>query len=191
MTTGTNAEMGQITCIPDKQGPGALSWHCLAIPAVQIHTMPSTMSQILSSLLVVGAGISVALQQVLNASLRGQLGSPWWAGFISYAVGCAAMLLVACLAPGPGLSLSTLTATPGAWVSWIGGLFGAIFIAISVLMVPQLGAANVLCLIVVGQMLGSLLFDHFGLLGLPQHPISMLRALGACLLVLGVVLVRA
>jgi uncharacterized membrane protein YdcZ (DUF606 family) len=47
------------------------------------------------SLLVVGAGVSVALQQVLNANLRMELGSPWWAGFISYFVGTVAMLAIA------------------------------------------------------------------------------------------------
>jgi transporter family-2 protein len=43
-------------------------------------------------LLVVGAGISIALQQVLNANLRMELGSPWWAGFVSYLVGTIFML---------------------------------------------------------------------------------------------------
>lgn len=148
------------------------------------------MSHLLSSLLVVGAGISVSLQQVLNASLRLQLGSPWWAGFVSYFVGCMVMLVTALLLSGPTLSLAGLWATPGAWVSWSGGLFGAIFIAIAILMMPKLGAAYVLGLIVVGQMLGSLLFDHLGLLGLPQQPLTLLRALGGVLLIAGVLLVR-
>jgi transporter family-2 protein len=39
-----------------------------------------------SYLLVVGTGVSVALQQVLNANLRVELGSPWWAGFGSPAL---------------------------------------------------------------------------------------------------------
>lgn len=149
------------------------------------------MSSLFSSLLVIGAGISVALQQVLNANLRLQLGSPWWAGFVSYFVGCAAMLVVALLLSGPTLSLAGLWAAPGAWFSWTGGLFGAIFIAIAIWMMPKLGAAYVLGLIVVGQMIGSLLFDHLGLLGLPQQPITLVRALGAALLIAGVLLVRA
>jgi uncharacterized membrane protein YdcZ (DUF606 family) len=45
-----------------------------------------------SYLLVVGAGVSVALQQVLNANLRSEIGSPWWAGFISYFVGMLVMI---------------------------------------------------------------------------------------------------
>jgi hypothetical protein len=36
-------------------------------------------------LLALGAGVSVATQQVLNGSLRTALGSPAWAGLISYA----------------------------------------------------------------------------------------------------------
>lgn len=117
--------------------------------------------------MVVCAGVSVALQQVLNANLRAELGSPWWAGFASYLLGVAVMLVVAVFAPGPRLSLSTISNT--SWVSWTGGFFGAIFIATGILMVPRLGAATVIALIIVGQMLGSLAFDHFGLLGVPQH----------------------
>jgi bacterial/archaeal transporter family-2 protein len=141
-----------------------------------------------SYLLVVGAGVSVALQQVLNANLRTQLGSPWWAAFVSYAVGMLVMLAVALTASGPRLSISP---TEGAsWLAWTGGLFGAIFIGTAVFMVPTMGAATVLSLIVVGQMLGSLVFDHFGILGLPHQPISLVRLAGAAFLVLGVILVR-
>ncbi len=141
-----------------------------------------------SYLLVIGAGVSVALQQVLNANLRADLGSPWWAGFVSYVVGMLAMLAVALLAPGP--RLAEAVGGVGSWVTWTGGLFGALFIGTAILMVPRLGAATVLALIVVGQMLGSLAFDHIGLLGLPQQPVSPTRLAGAASLILGVVLIR-
>jgi transporter family-2 protein len=32
--------------------------------------------------------------------------------------------------------------------------------------------------------------DHFGLLGVPVHPVSWLRILGICLITAGVVLIR-
>jgi transporter family-2 protein len=57
-------------------------------------------------------------------------------------------------------------------------------------MIPRLGAATVLALIVVGQMLGSLTLDHFGILGIPQHPVNPTRLAGAGLLIAGVVLIR-
>ena len=86
--------------------------------------------------------------------------------------------------------LTRNTAARISWYSWTGGLFGAIFIGVAILMVPRLGAATVIALIVVGQMLGSLTFDHFGLLGIPQHEASPIRLAGAALLILGVILIR-
>lgn len=70
------------------------------------------------------------------------------------------------------------------------GFFGAMFVGVAILMVPRLGAMVVVALVVVGQMFGSLAFDHFGVLGLPQHSASLSRFVGAALLIMGVVLVR-
>lgn len=66
--------------------------------------MPGSQTNILFYLLVVGAGVSVALQQILNANLRAELGSPWWAGFVSYFVGMLAMLAIATTSGGPSVS---------------------------------------------------------------------------------------
>jgi uncharacterized membrane protein YdcZ (DUF606 family) len=87
------------------------------------------------------------------------------------------------LSRGAAVSRTTLPA-------WSGGLFGSIFIITAILTVPRLGAATVLALVVVGQMIGSLTFDQFGLLGLPQQPATVVRLAGAGLLIAGVVLVR-
>jgi len=57
-------------------------------------------------------------------------------------------------------------------------------------LVPGLGAAFFIALLVAGQMIGSIAFDHFGLLGLSEHPIDLPRVIGATLLVVGVVLIR-
>jgi len=151
--------------------------------------VPGSYINIVSYLLVIGAGASVALQQVLNAKLRTELGSPWWAGFVSYFVGVLAMLAAIVVSGEPRLSSAMAART--SWPSWTGGIFGAIFIGTAIFMVPRLGAATVLALIVVGQMLGSLAFDHFGLLGVPQHSASLTRLAGAGFLIFGVVLVRS
>jgi len=139
-------------------------------------------------LLVVVGGLSVSLQQALNARLRAELGSPWWAGLVSFLGGTLVMLTVA-VATGETLPSGT-TLTRTSWASWTGGFFGAVFVGVAILMVPRLGAAAVVALVVVGQMLGSLAFDHFGVLGIPQHSISPVRLLGAVFLIVGVLLVR-
>jgi bacterial/archaeal transporter family-2 protein len=150
--------------------------------------VPGSYVNMLFYFLIVGAGVSVAFQQVLNANLRMELGSAWWAGFISYLTGTLAMLAIAVASGEPWLSGAMAERT--SWISWTGGLFGAIFIATAILMVPRFGAATVLALVVVGQMLGSVAFDHFGLLGIQQHSANPVRLAGAAFLILGVVLIR-
>lgn len=143
---------------------------------------------LLPTLLAVAGGIALVMQQALMTTLRSALGSNVWPGFASYFVGvvCMALLVVALREPVP--PAATLARIP--WWAWTAGGFGAIFIALSILLVPQLGAATFFALLVAGQMIGSMLFDHFGVLGLPVNPISLTRMLGALLLVGGVLLIR-
>ena len=139
-------------------------------------------------LLAAGAGVSFVFQQAVNANLRAEIGSVWWAGFISYLGGTLAMFAMVVALREPWLTASALTRT--SWMSWTGGIFGAVYIAISILLLPRLGAALVVALIVLGQMLGALAFDHFALLGVPENPISPARLADAALLVAGVVLIQ-
>lgn len=150
--------------------------------------MPSLYISVAFCLLVVAAGVSVALQQVLNANLRTELGSPLWAGFASYSVGELAMLVAILLTGEPIVSAAIVVRT--SWFSWAGGIFGAFFIGTAIFAVPRLGAATVLALIVVGQMLGSMSFDHLGLFSMPHHPATPVRLSGAALLIAGVVMIR-
>jgi bacterial/archaeal transporter family-2 protein len=143
----------------------------------------------LSYLLVVLAGSSVALQQVLNADLRTELSSPWWAGLISYLGGTLVFLAILVGSGGPWPTSSSIART--SWLSWTSGLFGATFIRISAVMVPRLGAATTLTALVAGPMLGSLIFDQVGLMSVLQHPLTPQRLVGAACVVGGVVLVRS
>ncbi len=141
----------------------------------------------LNYFIVAIAGVSFIFQQAVNSNLRVELSSPWWAGVISYLGGTIVMLLAA-LALREPLSFASISATSA--MSWTGGIFGAIYIAISILMLPKLGAATVIALIVAGQMTGSIIFDHFGLLGVPVHPVNPARIVGALMLMAGVLLIR-
>ena len=75
------------------------------------------------------------------------------------------------------------------WYAWLGGLLGALYIVGAVFIAPRIGAAALVALIVVGQMLTALAFDHFGILGIPVHAVSWARLAGAALLIAGAALV--
>ena len=142
----------------------------------------------LPALLAVLAGAGLVVQQILNANLRAGLASASWAGVASYTVGLACMAFLAAALRDPMPAAGVAGRIP--WWTWSGGLFGAIFIGLAILLVPKLGAATFFALLVTGQMLASVLFDQIGLLGLAQRPIDLPRLVGVGLLIGGVVLIR-
>ena len=135
-----------------------------------------------------GAGISVAVQQVLNGGLRTALQSPAWAGFVSYIGGLLTMIVVLVALREQIPSWKLVTATP--WWAWSGGILGGVFILLVILLLPPLGAATLLALVVAGQMFAAVIMDHFGVFGLAQHPVSISRLAGVVLVIAGVVLIK-
>jgi len=150
--------------------------------------MPQLFGFLASTLLAVAAGVSFVVQQAVNANLRTDINSAAWAGFVSYLGGTLCMLLLA-LGMREAVPLAAAVVRSN-WWAWTGGFFGAIYIAISILLVPRLGTATFVALLVAGQMLASLVVDHYGLLGVARHLADPSRLLGAVLLVGGVVLMR-
>ncbi len=150
--------------------------------------MPQLLGFLGSTLLAMGAGASFVAQQAVNAELRTELNSAAWAGFVSYLGGTVCML---------GLALALRQAVPltdavarSQWWAWTGGFFGAIYIAVSILLVPRLGTATFVALLIAGQMLTSLAFDHYGVFNLARHEADPTRIIGAVLLIAGVVCMR-
>jgi len=139
-------------------------------------------------LAALGAGISVAVQQVLNGGLRTALNSPAWAGFISYLGGLLTMIVVLVAMREQMPSWKLVTATP--WWAWSGGILGGVFILLVILLLPSLGAATLLALVVAGQMSAAVIMDHFGAFGLAQHSVSVSRLIGVALIIGGVVLMK-
>lgn len=145
---------------------------------------------LLSLLFALAAGALIALQFGVNAALRGSLGgSAFFATLASYAVGT--LVSLACLlALRPALpAWSRVAAAP--WWAWTGGAVGVGYVTASVLLAPRLGATRLIVLIIAGQLLASVLLDHFGLLGYTVRPFNAWRALGCGLLVAAVLIIKA
>ena len=138
-------------------------------------------------LLVFLAGCLVAAQAPTNSMLAKAGGSPVLAALISFAVGTLALLIV-WLASGNRPGAAAFANLP--WYAWIGGVYGAVYVAVAAYAAPRIGLASLITIGIAGQIAMALWLDHHGALGLPQTPVSTTRALGALLVVAGVVLVR-
>src|SRR5258707_31874 len=80
--------------VPDRAVPFLQFAGNMTLVAAQAATSGGNVQAIYLYVLALGAGISVATQQVLNGSLRTSLGSPAWAGFFSYLGGLLTMIVV-------------------------------------------------------------------------------------------------
>lgn len=138
-------------------------------------------------LLALAVGWGLASQAGVNAQLRTALATPIQAAFISFVIGTCILGALLLWQNAPWPTPATLLQVP--WWAWLGGCLGAFNIAISIYLAPQLGAMALAISLVCGQVLASLIYDHYGLAGYPKLPLSPTRVLGALLLVVGVVLV--
>lgn len=141
----------------------------------------------LYALLVLVAGACLPLQVGVNNTLRAGVGAPVLAALISFAVGTACLFGYALVMRTPWPSMAMLGALPS-W-SWLGGLLGAFYVAVSIMAAPKLGAANLIGITVAAQLVTSLALDHYGMVGFAQHGINLWRILGALLLVAGTILI--
>ena len=134
-------------------------------------------------------GLFMAIQPAINGQLRWRIGSPAQAAMISTSVSTIALLFFVFVIqrqPWPGAGAFK----DAPWWIWTGGLLGAVYVAVSIVLVQRLGGAVALSLVVLGQMLSALAIDHYGLLGLARHEISPGRLVGVLMVVGGVAMIR-
>ncbi|MFC6301302.1 EamA-like transporter family protein [Pseudomonas sp. CCM 7893] len=139
-------------------------------------------------LLAVVAGAVVPFQSAINANLGRGLGHPLWATLASLLVSIVVLLPVIVALRLPLPSLAFITKAP-LWM-WAGGAFGVCFISLALILLPKLGASGFIALAMAGQIIASLLLDHFGLFGLMERHLTAPRLIGALMLIAGVVLIQ-
>jgi transporter family-2 protein len=133
------------------------------------------------------SGAFAAIQTPTNALLARAVNSPVNAALVSFAVGTAALFVVA-FALGVKPSATAMRSLPP--FAWAGGLYGAFFVTAAAFAAPRIGLALFIALLIAGQLGMALLLDHLGAFGLPRQPVSPIRIVGIVVILAGVVLVR-
>jgi transporter family-2 protein len=137
-------------------------------------------------------GAVLPLQGAINARLRADLDEPLAVAALSFAVATAtmALALIAAVAVAGARRprVDGLRRLP--WWGWLGGLVGAGYVTSVFVAIPEIGAAATIALTVAGQQVASMLVDRYGLLRLPQRPITATRLTGVLVLLGGVVAIQ-
>jgi transporter family-2 protein len=136
--------------------------------------------------LTAATGGLVALQAPINSVLGHRIGT-WQAAFVSFAIGTAALAVVAALAKG---GMGQIAGVRGiGWVYLTGGLLGAVYVTSVLVTVRSLGAGGVVAATIAGQLAVGVIVDRFGLLGAEKQPITLAKVAGVALLAAGTYLV--
>ncbi len=140
-----------------------------------------------------GFGLIIPFQAGVNNELAKAMGHPIPASLGTFIVGALAVLMIVLvgflrqsLPPFP--SVQTLISIP--WWMWLGGALSTLYILTTMVVAPKLGGATTFALIVTGQMLSCLVFDHFGWMNFPVHPVNIWRLCGVGLLLVSIVIIQ-
>jgi transporter family-2 protein len=148
----------------------------------------STLVIFIYLLMALIAGATVPVQAGINARLNFFAGSPVTASIISFIAGTGTLIVYALITRVPLPGTAAFAGSP--WWIWIGGILGAFFVTSCVILAEKVGAVSMLGLILAGQMVASVILDHYGILGYNVNPVSAAKIAGILLICAGVMLIR-
>lgn len=137
--------------------------------------------------LIAAGGALQAIGGPMNNTLRVSLVNPWLATLVSFGLIVPVFLVVAAVFVRPFPTAAGIAGMP--WWAPLGGIVGSLAVVCGLLFIGTIGAGAYAALTVSANLVTSLVIDHFGWLGVPPHPITPSRIIGALVLVTGVILI--
>lgn len=135
----------------------------------------------LISIIGLCGGLAIGLQVPLASIINQRLGI-LESVFIIHIGGLLAVLIL--LLFNKGGNLAQWQTVP--WYALLGGMLGVALISAQVYIIPSIGVAATITLIIAGQLVMATCIDHFGLLEIEAKPLSWERISGLAIVLLGV-----
>ena len=148
----------------------------------------SSLSFVLLAALAVIVGALIPVQAATNAAMSRVIGSVAITSLTLFAVGFVVVAAWALVMRVPLPSLEALRRVPA--YGWLGGFIVASYVIAITFLAPRLGVGNAIRLVVTGQILAAVIIDHVGAFGAIVQRLTMGRAIGAVLMIIGVILAR-
>lgn len=134
------------------------------------------------------AGVALPLQVGCNTVLaNGANNNSLFSAVVTFVVGLVALVAYCLVTRNPWPSITAIDIPRWAW---FGGLFGAFYVAGTIVVAPKIGGAALFGLVLAGQMIAALALDHFGAMGFPQISFNFMRLIGVGFLVAGAFILR-
>ena len=136
--------------------------------------------------LTVCLGAVLAVHLAMNGKVGSVLNNPRVGNALFWCIGALAAVIIGltgwksgALAPLKQVHPLLLTA----------GALGACLVFAIAWLIPQIGAGPLMVALLAGQVIGGMIMSHFGWLGSPEQPITLMKGIGVLVMVGGVALV--
>jgi bacterial/archaeal transporter family-2 protein len=133
------------------------------------------------------AGVGIPLIGVLNGGMARAVGNPISATAIMFAVAFSVAAILAISFFGLP-DLSQMRSAPLS--SYVPGLLIGFYAVSATIIIPRFGAGNFIAFILLAQLLMAAVMDQFGLFGLTQRPIDLVRLTAFLLIAIGIVVMQ-
>lgn len=148
----------------------------------------SAVSHSIYILLTLLVGFCLPIMASSNGMLGKSVGSPFTASLGVFVLASLLMTAIIFVTRRPGLTVSLISQTN--WKMWLGGCIVVMNIMTFTIVPEKIGATNMIVLFIAGQIISSVIAEHFGLLNFPVHMINGYRIGGLLLVISGVILVK-
>jgi transporter family-2 protein len=135
--------------------------------------------------LTVFLGVVLAVHLSMNGKVGAALNNPRVGNALFWCIGALGAIAIGLTGWKPG-ALSGLSEVNPLLLT--AGLMGACLVFAIAWLIPQVGAGPLMITLLAGQILGGMVMSHFGLLGSPVQPVSLMNLAGALVMVGGVLL---
>ena len=139
-------------------------------------------------LLALAIGLLLPIQVGFNTEIAQRISSPVTASFFSFAVGTVGLMICLLASRAPWPDFNAIITIPK-WL-WLGGFIGAFAVFGGIVSGPKIGLLSLVALVLAGQLVASLILDHYGWLGFPIRQLSLGRISGSALLLIAVILIH-
>lgn len=132
------------------------------------------------------AGACFPIQATINAKLRAYTKTPFSASLVAFSVGATVLFIILMLFDRYFFHKIDFSYPITTFLG--GATSGIIFNVANIILFTKIGATITTLVTITGQMIMGTLLDHFGLLNLAVHEVSLTRFLGITLMIIALII---
>ena len=136
-------------------------------------------------LLTIFLGVVLAVHLAMNGKVGAAIGNPRVANALFWCIGALGATIIGATGWQSGALDGVKNVNP---ILLTAGLMGASLVFAIAYLFPIVGGFSIMLGLLAGQILGGMVLSHFGWLGSPEQPVTLMNIVGAAVMIGGVLL---